>query len=158
MPKFMSIMLINIFVICSCPQLRAQTDMPNPLADVKVGEWVLYEMPGGIQQRQTVISVDDKSVTIKMETIINGSVLSSIEQKMDRPDKDQPANSVMDGSTSYNGSVKVKDKQIPCSVFEVTANGRVSRTYMSNQIPVTGLIKSEIDGTVALQLIDYGAK
>jgi len=149
------LLIVSMF---RCAMLSAETDMPDPLADAKTGEWVLYEMPGGMQQRQTIISVDDNSVTVKMETIINGTVLSSIEEKMDRSDTTQPAITDMDGATSYNGSVQIKGKQIPCSVYEVSVNGRVSRTYMSNEVPVTGLIKSEMDGNAALQLVDYGSK
>ena len=38
------------------------------------------------------------------------------------------------------------------------ASGQKVKSYMSNSIPVSGLIKVEINRKVSMELVDYGTK
>lgn len=133
---------------------------PNFLEDVRVGEWVLYELEGGTLQKSTVIQVGRKEVLLKNETIRNGKVVKVNEEKL----------LIADGLVMYTGSgadhlrveqstAVVNGSLIPCLVVETQLRSMVIRLYISNLVPVMGLIKMETEeknSSPLVRLIDYG--
>ncbi|MCD6459269.1 hypothetical protein J7L67_01210 [bacterium] len=152
--KKISLLMALILTIALATAINAQDKTPECMSDVKPGEWVLYELPSSIQQKHTVLDVTDGVATVQIQTLMNGKVISDIEQKVVLSD-------LADRSASfspkvYAGETEVKDQKIKCTVVEADVQGRVSKTYMSNDIPVMGIILSEYDGNPAMKLIDYG--
>jgi len=136
------------------------TEMQNYIEDAKVGEWVLFEMQGGMmQQKQTVTGVTKDEVSVLTEIIINGNVMS--KQEIKYPLKATVQSGAKDSDIKVkitNGNVKIKGKTISCIVTEVTTDQGISKSYLSKDIPVTGLIKTEMSGKTFMKLIDYGIK
>lgn len=136
-----------------------EKDLPNCIKDAKVGEWVLVEMQGGMQQRQTVIKVTKKEVTVKFETIMKGKVINSIETKIPLETKQKPDEKKKGPKPKITKEkVKVKDQEIECFGIEIETKAGTSKSYISNDIPVMGLVKSEFKGKVMQKVVDYGTK
>lgn len=135
-------------------------DIPNPLKNAKVGDWALMEMQGGIQQKQTVLKITVDAVTVKMDTIMNGKLINSME--MDLPLKGkgsaEAAMAPEDGPEPKIGSetVTLNGKELKCTTYEVTSEHGTTKTWICSDIPINGMVKSETDGTVNLKLVDWG--
>jgi len=129
---------------------------PNCAEDIKNGEWVHYKM-SGMEMKQKVTEVTEEFYSIQNETIMNGKTLSTNSQKVPRkaPEVAAVAKATMTPKYSRE-NVTVKGKEINCWLIEMEANGKTSRTWMSNDVPVGGLIKSEYDGKVVMELVDFG--
>jgi len=134
---------------------------PNCISDAKKGEWVLYEMPNNIQQKQTVTEVTEEEVSVTYETIMNGKSLSSTVVKI--PLKGKGDKEGQEGAVKpkiYEETIKIKigdkEKELACTVVEMEVNGQVSKTYFSQEIPVSGMVKSQLGETVNLQVKDCG--
>ena len=143
-----------IVTLIAATTATAEEKIPDCMSDVKAGEWVIYELPSRIQQKHSVKQVEEGVATIEMQMIMNGQVISTMEEKVvisDMKDKSAPYSPKI-----YKGEANVKDSKIDCTVIEATVEGKVSKTYMSNQIPVMGIIASEYNGVQAMTLIDYG--
>ncbi|MEW5723578.1 MAG: hypothetical protein AB1896_10765 [Thermodesulfobacteriota bacterium] len=140
----------------------AQDDIPNYLQDVKEGEWVLYDTETGRQQKSTVIKVEGEEAVFLDETIENGQTtrkgetrlkLSEAMAELNPPGSPKPK--------VYRETAKIKDREVPCEVVELELSGRHIKLYLSNEVPVLGIIKLEAvaeDGRSKpiLTLVDYG--
>jgi len=143
--------------------LRAEEKIPNMMADAKVGDWILLEMQGGIQMKQMVEAVTPEQLTLKIETIMNGQVLSSTVQQINRTqgeftDPGVTAAPNTPKPTITKGTISVKGKDLECWIIEMDVQGKKSRTYMSKDVPITGIVKTEFDGKVVMNLVDFGRK
>lgn len=49
-------------------------------------------------------------------------------------------------------------KELNCWVIEVEVGGKVSKSWMSNEVGVSGVVKSIYDGKVSMELVDFGTK
>lgn len=151
------IFLCVLAAMLALPVAGLAGDLPNPIKDAKVGEWALYQMMGPMQQKQTVVAVDKDSVTIKIEMIMNGKVVSTVSNKMlfsqmgpkARP-KDAPQLKL------GKATVQVKGRSLDCITSTVQAQGKTIVTYISTQVPIYGVVKSTIGGQVMMQLVDWG--
>jgi len=143
--------------------LRAdEMQIPNLMADAKVGDWVLLEAQGGIQMRQTVEAVTPEQLTLKIETMMNGQVLSAMSQPIPRT---QGEFAEMPEATAdapqpkiSKGKATVKGKELDCWIIEMTVQGQTSKTYLSKDVPINGMVKSEMGGQVSMKLVDFGRK
>lgn len=143
-----------MILICAGTQAAKAEDVPDCLKDVKVGEWVKYKMQGGMEMKQTVAKVTEKEVTLSKEMFMDGKALGKPnETKIPRKAEGDASGEGEKPKTS-SATVKVKGKDVKCVVIEASG----SKTYMSNDIPVTGIVKSEAGGKVTMELIDYGTK
>ncbi len=143
-----------VILICAGSQTVKAEDVPDCLKDVKVGEWVKYKMQSNMEMKQTVTKVTKEEVTLSTEMFMNGNPLGKPnEQKIPREAKGDAKAEGKKPKTS-SATVKVKGKDVKCVVVEASG----SKTYMSNDIPVTGIVKSEAGGKVVMELVDYGTK
>ena len=59
------------------------------------------------------------------------------------------------------GAVRIKDREVPCTIVELVLPEHKLRLYMTNEVPVMGLAKmeEEKDGQAKplLTLLDYGS-
>jgi len=149
-----SLLMGLVLTVIAASTAIAEEKVPDCMSDVKAGEWVIYELPGRIQQKHSVTDVTEGVATIEMQMLMNGQVLSTMEEKVvisDMKDKSAPFSPKI-----YKGEADVKDGKMNCTVVEAEVEGRVSKTYMSNKIPVMGIIAAEYDGVQAMTLVDYG--
>jgi hypothetical protein len=143
--------------------LQAEEKIPNMMANAAVGDWILLEMQGGIQMKQVVEAVTPEALTLKIETIMNGQVLNSMSQQIKRTQGEFTDPSVTAAPntpkpTITKGTTSVKGKDLECWIIEMDVQGKKSRTYMSKDVPITGIVKSELDGKAVMTLVDFGRK
>lgn len=137
--------LVALLLLVFAPlQSHAQN---NTLLDARVGEWALYSTNNAsMQERHSVIARRQRVVVVKIESIINGKVISSQVENMDISDPEflrgaQGSENVTVAGGSYN-----------CMVVK-----RGNRNlYYSNAIPVTGLVAVQRGGQRIKELIDFG--
>jgi len=120
------------------------------------GSWVLYEISGGMEQKQTLVEKTDTEVTIKNEEIMRGNVVSSQEIKIPLSEHSPMA--------SGNPEVKISSeefefqgKKLNCKVYDSeTAQGH-SKTLFSEEIP-GGLVQATLGGQILMTAIDCDLK
>lgn len=153
-----AVICLALFLVVSAAQA---VDMENVLEDAKVGEWVSYKMPqaNGMTTNQTIVKITKDEIVLKVETKMPGMDLPPTEIKIPKkpahesPDYKGPKPKVS------KGQIEVKGKKIDCYIVEMDmASGQKVKSYMSNSIPVSGLIKVEINRKVSMELVDYGTK
>jgi len=138
-------------------------ELPNPLANAKVGDWALYDMSGRFQMRYTVVAVSDASITLKMETYANGESVFSREMEFPLGGDAPPAVPGMKEmpedppEPKYSkDKVTIDGKTLDCTLMEVTFDGKTTKTWISGDIPVQGLVKVESEGAPMMTLLDWG--
>lgn len=146
------IALTAMFVVCACGLAQAAdfSSIPNPLKNVKADQWVSYTAMGGVEQKQTVTKVegegDDRVVTINMEFLMNGNVMQAQETKISLKD----ANAEQEAAWKADPNIKVSEvtvnaagKDIKATLIETTEQGITTKLYLSEEIPVSGIVKME---------------
>lgn len=145
--RFLSILLLAL--VAALPA-TAGPPLPDCLADAREGEWVLYRLEGGMQQRQSVTAVRGDTVTLRTEILMDGETVSSTETKVSK--KARPELPEGEEIETERATITIQGRKIDC----VAVRSGKTRSYVSNQIPVTGLARSEVEGRVLLEAVDYG--
>ena len=136
----------------------AELKLPNFLENAKVGQWLLYEMQQGMRMKQTVTDVTDDEVVVTQEMIMNGQTMA---KQVVRLDKNPDQEGAVDVGGHHivpkvsKGKIKVKGKSMDCYIIEYTSQGQKTISYMSGDIPINGIIKTEVNGNTMLMLLDY---
>jgi len=132
-------------------------EAPNPILKAKVGDWAMYEMKGGMKMKYEVTQVTEEAVTLKTDTMMNDKVVSSTETEIPLKVKEvaEKVEEVAKPKMS-KGKATVKDKELECTIVEVEAAGMVTKSWISCEIPVNGIVKTETNGDVTMQLVDWG--
>ena len=144
-----------IVMVSGLGQVARAEEAPNCLKDVKAGEWVLYKLQGGMKMKQTVTAVTDKEVTLSTQVMMNDKAMGPAQEtRIPREAGEDKKKEEGVKPKISSATVKVKGKEIKCVVIEV----KNAKTYLSNEIPVTGMVKSEADGKVAMELVDFGTE
>jgi hypothetical protein len=139
------------------------------LEGIKLGDWVEHRMVTAPELqmqttvKQTVTEVTEDEVTVEHETstTMSGKPLPSQKMAMKRPrfvekpvDAPKPAELPVAKSTE---KLKASDgKDYTCQVYEQTIAGKVSKSYLSSDIPLGGIVLSEMDGKHVLELVGWG--
>lgn len=153
----------RILAVLACMAVAAvhaqEIKMPNFMQNTNVGDWVLAKASGNVQIKQTVIEKTDKHIVVKTEMIMGGTVIntSTNEVSFDNtydPDKYDEK----DGKpTITKGKVKLKGEEIECWVFtKPSPNGGTLKAFFSEKVPINGMVRSEFNDEVTLELVDYG--
>ena len=154
-----------VVAACTLSQAADYSKVPNPMKNAKVGQWVHYKIMGGMEQKQTISAIegegDDRIITIKADTIQGGNVLQSQEMKINLKDakaqEEQNRQAAGDNVTITEEKITHNGKSYDAIVIEATANGMSSKVYMAEAIPVSGMIKTEVQGMGAMmELVDFG--
>lgn len=148
-------------VCCAAPALDLK-DVPNPLENAEVGQYVSYGMMQGMEQKQTITKIDgkgdDRKITIKFEMLMGGNSLNSEEKVFDYKEyQDARFEEVTDDVSVTKGKTTVGDKEYDAIIIEFkTEDGQSVKLYMSDAIPVTGMLKMDLGamGTL-LELADF---
>lgn len=156
-----AVFIFTLLAVLAMAASGLAADQINPIKDAKVGEWALYEMTGGMQQKQSVVARDDNSVTIKIDIIMTGKVVNSATTKINF-DQITAKPGVHGASgikpTMGEESVEIKGKKVQCATMTMETQGRTMKSYMSKDVPVYGLVMTTMDGKPMMKLIDYGGK
>jgi hypothetical protein len=120
-----------------------------------VGSWVLYDLGNGMQQKQTLVSKSENGVTLKIEMVVNGKPMPATEAKISMATPSQPA--VKPKVKETTGSIDVKGQAANCTIYEITTDQGVSRSWMADNIP-GGVLQTAIGDKVLMKLVDFEAK
>ncbi|MDQ7821368.1 MAG: hypothetical protein RDV48_01100 [Candidatus Eremiobacteraeota bacterium] len=121
-----------------------------------VGSWVLSEMQGGMQQKQTLIQKSPSEFTLRIEMIMNGKVINTTDTKI--PLKSGTATSGKEVKVKeYPDSYLVKAKKLACRVYETGTPQGVSKSWVCDKVP-GGSVKQVIGNNETLKVIDFEAK
>lgn len=151
----------SVLVLLSAFTLSAnavELKLPNFLENAKVGQWLLYEMQQGMRMKQTVMDVTDDEVVVSQEMIMNGQTMAKQIVRLDK-NPDQEGAVDVGGQRVVpkvsKGKITVKGNNMDCYIIEYTSQGQKTISYMSGDIPINGVIKTEVNGNTLLMLIDY---
>lgn len=152
------------FTACFVAQAADFSKVPDATKNMKVGQWVTYKIMGGMEQKQSVTAIegegDDRIITLKMETMMNGQALSTNEQKINLKDSKAQEAKAREENPNVEiteETVTVAGKTFNAVVLSAKMEGVESKTYMSADVPVTGLIKMEVSGMgTMMELVDFG--
>lgn len=160
-------MLIGFVVCLAIAGAAAAADAsrePDPTKTMKVGQWVLYKDAAGIEHKQSIIALegegDERVVTFKIEEIRDGEVVDSEDKPMNLAERrtvESEARKIHSEIAYDTEKVTVAGRDFDAVVLSVDYKGKRVRTYMSEEVPVTCVIKVEVDdeGPV-VELIDFG--
>ena len=157
--QFASISLLAFLtaILCSCSIIQPGRAPINPLKHAKVGDWVSYEVLGGLIQKKTITEISDGLAIIQVDVFSDGKILKTDTEQ--RP---------LDSPVNFQGSawgrrvgretVTLNDQSFSCIVFkqEVVANNVITRWY-SEEIPITGLVQMARNDLIILKLADFGS-
>lgn len=164
-----------LFLVCAVAVSGAgaggEHEVPNPLADSQVGDWVSYAISddGRQEQKMTVIRRDGDGdglkVVVKYDTYVNGMLTNSGTTTHSGADfagqlPVQPGEGVEVEIDARD--IEVKGEAIPCIVVKVTKNeggGKppvVREWFLSDMIPVYGVVRQSENGKSTSRLLDYG--
>lgn len=137
--------------------------IPNSLHDARVGEWTLYKTQNGYTQKHTVVKVDgtgpSAAVAVRIDNIYNGEVVDSHEVYHEAGGVNHPIKLPEGRDAKIEVSTKdvtVKGKTIRATVVELERDDDEMEWYLSDEVPVFGMIKQISDDDLEYDLIDYG--
>lgn len=139
--------------------------IPNAIEKAKAGQWASYKAMGGMEQKQSITAVkgsgEDMVVTIKTEMSMAGQAMPPQEQEIalkgakemqQEAWKNNPNTKITEETITVNG------KSFDTVVVETTQEGMSVKIYMSEKVPVTGIVKMEMQGMPGpvMELVDFG--
>lgn len=152
--------------------MAGESGVPNRIATAQVGEWATYKMPTGYTQKLTVTNREGEGptamVTVLVENFYEGELVDSSEIVQEAGERVNPVEVPDDPKISIKVEMKdvtVKGRTIRATVVKVEREADVDdeddeeiEWYLSNEIPVFGLIKQDTDDDMEYELLDYGTK
>lgn len=124
------IALAAVFAVCAFGLSQAAdfSKIPNPMKNVKKGQWVTYTSMGGMEQKQTVTDVegagDDRVITITTEISMGGTTMPPNEQKISLKE----AKAQQEAAWAADPDVKISDAK-------VTVGGKEYNAVLSSSRP-----------------------
>jgi hypothetical protein len=142
-------------VLASFAAAAVAEEWKNPLEHAKVGQWVKYKMQNDMEMKQSIVKVDGKKITIKNEMWMKGTALPANETVVDLDKKAEGGDAKKgEAPKMEDAEVTVNGKKLHCKVQ--TQNN--IKTWMCEEIPVYGVVKSEMDGKPTMELVSWGDK
>jgi hypothetical protein len=127
----------------------------GPLDHAKVGQWVLYQMANDMRMKHSIVRVEGKSrITIKDEMWIKDKALPAMETTVDiekRPDTGEKQPKVEPPKVE-EGTLEVASHSFKCRI----QTQQSMKTWFSDQIPVMGIVRQELDGKMTMEVAGYG--
>lgn len=174
------IRILGMFALLAglCAGAAFGQEIENPYANAKVGDWVKYKMTSttaagkDITMLRTVTAKDAENVSFKSETLLDGNVVQTEEEKVSLKDKFDPtAKMRKQGGTvklekEDKETIEVKGKKVECRTFNYSIDLKekgvagTTKAWFHKDIPM-GLCKADTDlgkMKVTMELLDYGSK
>lgn len=139
--------------------------IPDAMKNVKAGQWVSYKTMGGMDQKQSIVAVkgegENMVVTLKTEISMAGQTMPA--QEIDIPlkgakEKQQEAWKNAPDTKITEEKITVNGVPYDAVVVQTVQEGMSIKIFMSEKVPVTGIIKMEMQDMPApvMELIDFG--
>ena len=152
--------LVFVVMAIAAVARAGEEGIPNRLAAAKVGEWVLYKIPGGYTQKQTVVKREGDGaaakVTVRVDNIYEGQVANSHEMTDTAGTSFAPLPPTDSGVKLSVSKEKITVKGKTIDAVKLDKDNGESVWYLSPEIPVYGVIKVISHGSETCDLIDYG--
>ncbi len=161
MRKLLFACLVAAFVACESFAAESGVVIPNRMLKAKEGEWVEYQVLGSMTQRQELKRIiekdDDKVFVIDLTMLVDGNVVQTQENEFSFNDaqKEQQEMEAKEDLQLGTEKVTAKGKEIDAVVINTTLEDIKIKSYMSMDIPVTGLIKIEMNGEPYMEVTDF---
>lgn len=170
MSRFRRCLAAAILALALAPAaLAADIDqLPNPLANVKVGQWLEHRHNtafGSAEQKQRITAVvgegDDKVITAESVMTMDGEVVDEREESITYgAATEQQRDSLKDaeGLVITPVAIEVKDTTVDGVRVDFVQDETRFSLYLSDSIPITGVVRMEVEGMEepVLELLDYG--
>lgn len=163
-----SVALAWVLAMAAVSAGESGTLIPNRLSTAQVGEWVLFQLPGGYTQKHMVVERtgdgEDANITVRVDDILDGKVTQTREVVEIAGPPTAPMPSPKDPgavATVRDEEVVVKGKKFKALAVDVKKDGALLRTwYISPDFPVYGLIKRTEDkgNEPSFEAIDFSAQ
>lgn len=162
------ILFAGLFLVVAAAAPAADTSLlPNPLKDAKAGQWVSYKvMIMGVEaeQKQSIAKVtgegDDRVFTMKVEILVDGTVMQSEETDLSYRDAVAEQLSAFDDQEAdiQPTEVEIKGEVVKGVVVAFTQEDMNCKLFLSEYVPVAGIVKMEVEGLdePVMELADFG--
>lgn len=142
--------------------------LPNPLKNVKTGQWIklrMFTLFGYAEQVQRVVNIqgegDERVITVNTEVNVDGEVVNSEETSIayqQAVDEQMTAFDDAEDVKYSNITTTVNGKQMSAVQIDFVQDGQKCTLVLSEEVPLTGMIRIEIDGMdePAMELLDFG--
>lgn len=161
-------MVLLLALACVGANALDSTALPNPLKNVKEGQWVVYKvllMGIEAEQKQSIVAIEgegeERVLTMKIDVLMDGEVVQSDEQKVTYSEAvREMLGSFDDAKDAVFTAVKaqVGEREIDAVQVDFTEDGVKCLLQLSESVPIVGIVKMEIegfDGTV-MEVVDFG--
>jgi len=139
---------------------KAPKNDENPWANTKVGDWVKYESKPTpamtMEMKWTATEVTADKVTYEIATTMMGKTTKTTQTVDLHPPAGSAPKTEGPKPEMGNEDVTVNGKSIACKTISMDVAGHKSKTWTSSDVPLSGLVKSETDGKVSMELVDFG--
>lgn len=151
---FKKMMFVALFAVATAAMASAAdySKIPDPLENAKVGQWVSHKMSTGMEQKQTIVDIqgegDERVITMKMEMSQGEMKLPAQEMKISVKEVKANEAAAREQATDVKISettIDVGGKTYNVVLVENNVDGNVSKLYLSKDVPVTGIVKMELD-------------
>ncbi|MDL2207643.1 hypothetical protein LJB82_02855 [Desulfovibrio sp. OttesenSCG-928-M16] len=137
-------------------KLDAYAQLPNPLKNIRVGQWASYpvswEGSEGMQ-KDTLVGIegegDGRILKTTREIIVGGKVVNSEERTFTYSEAVADMRSLFDeaGDTTISPvKLDVNGKELDCILVNFTDGSTKCKLYLSEEIPLTGIVRFEVEG------------
>lgn len=129
----------------------------DPLMRAKPGQWALYEVMGGNQQKFTVVEVEKDQVSVRIETFMEGRRINQERAQYDLP-RHGPGYQEPGKPPVIKGraTLEVAGQKIECTTYKKAEHGSPATTWFSPQIPIHGIVRYERGDQVVMKLLKWG--
>lgn len=140
------------------------SEIPNAFDNIKAGQWVTYKIMGGGTQKQSVVKAEGKGRDAKFTVKYESPGLEGMptqEQEFTAAkilgDLENGLKNATDVKMSKT-KITVNGKEYDVTMVESDEGGMKTKAYLSNVIPVTALVKMEMEGLDGplMELLEYG--
>ncbi len=159
--------ILCVVALCACITVAVAADatvadIPLRLKNAQKGEWVKYNTASGMVQKQTVVHItekeDDTAYSIQTELSMDGESLQSMTHifSLNEAIEEQGDMGDDDSVTVTRGTETIDGKDYDTITIETVIEDSTVQTVMSEEIPVTGIIRVVINGEAFLELDSFG--
>ena len=142
------------------PAADAPAAIGDPLYDAVAGEWIRFRAAtpeGELITTLEVVEVTASEVVLQT-TLVRGET-TTVSDPRRRPRArelvDRGGRPVTSGERE---TIMLAGRDVDCRVVTRTRRGRTTKTWYSNAIPVTGIARREVNGSVVMEVIEWGRK
>lgn len=151
--------------------LFAEKVEDETLKDARVGDWIELRMvmPPELNMtsstRQSILEVTKDEVVVEAvgTTAMNGKPLPAQKMPPQRRARfiekaAQPSEETTSAKANQSREkvLAADGKEYDCLVIESEVGGKKARTFICKELPLGGLVRSELDGKATLEMIGWG--